>query len=195
MTREEKITDLITGTDKSFAPYYDMLPDLIKANRYERGIEIGVFAGGNALSILNKTDIKLLIGIDPYIMYGKGGRPGGMESQEDFDCLYPMVMARLESQRYLHFKTTSDEAFVSLQVAFDKFDFVFIDGLHTYNQVKKDLYNYNKIIKKGGAIACHDYNHSGYPGVSKAIDEFVIQHRAKIVICPLYAIYIIKTWE
>lgn len=189
MTREEKIAKIITDTDLSFAPYYDMLPALIRDRNYKRGIEIGVFAGGHAKAILENSNLKLLIGIDPYTMYGKGGRPGGMESQEDFDCLYPLVMSRLSSDRYIHFKLTSDEAFPFLKLGWEKFDFVFVDGLHTYEQVKKDLNNYSSIIKKGGVIACHDYNHSGYPGVSEAINEFAKQYDMKIVICPLYAIY------
>lgn len=195
MTREERMQVLIADTDKSWSPYYQFLPSLIRARGYEKGIEIGVFAGGHALSILNNTEVTQLIGIDPYMMYTKGGVPGGMKDQEDFDCLYFMVIARLENDRYVHFRITSDEAVGSLEAAWNKFDFVFIDGLHTYDQVKKDLYNYDKLIRKGGVVACHDYNHTAYPGVAKAIDEFAKEHNTKIVICPLYAIYMEKTWE
>lgn len=190
--RKEKILKIIVETDLSFAPYYGTLPKLINERGYKKGIEIGVFAGGHAASILNNSELKQLIGIDPYVMYKKGGCPGGMDSQEDFDCMYSLVIDRLKSERYIHFRIDSDKAIDTLKS--DRFDFVFIDGLHTYDQVKKDLYNYDKLIKKGGIIACHDYNHSGYPEVARAIDEFVRLHNAKIVICPLYAIYMEKTW-
>jgi len=191
-----KILHIMKETDISFSPYYDMIPKLIREREYKQGIEIGVFTGGHAKAILDNSDLELLIGIDPYKMYSnKGGRPAGMKSQEDFDYLYPFVMRKLKSDRYKHLLLTSDEAYSSLILIGDKFDFVFIDGYHTYEQVKKDLYNYDKLIRKGGVIACHDYNHSGYPGVSKAIDEFAEQHKTKIVICPLYAIYMNKTWK
>lgn len=190
-----KMLSIIKGTDESFSPYYDMIPKLIRERNYKQGIEVGVFAGGHAKAILENSDLKLLIGIDPYEMYDKGGRPGGMDTQEDFDRLYSLVIDRLKSDRYIHFKLTSDAAFASISLAWNKFDFIFIDGLHTYEQVKKDLYNYSRLIRKGGIIACHDYNHTSYPEVSKAIDEFVKQHNAEIVICPLYAIYMEKTWE
>lgn len=37
------------------------------------------------------------------------------------------------------------------------FDFIYIDGMHTYEQVKKDIQNYLPFIKKGGFIGGHDY--------------------------------------
>jgi predicted O-methyltransferase YrrM len=190
-----KISKIIEGTDQSFAPYYNMLPTLIRERGYERGIEIGVFVGGHAQSMLDNTDLKLLIGIDPYKYYNKGGAPGKMDNQKDYDTLYYYIMNRLGNTRYIHFRMTSDDAVSSLENGWNKFDFVFIDGLHTYDQVKKDLFNYDKLIRKGGVVACHDYNHSGYPGVSKAIDEFALLHNAKIIEGPLYAIYMEKTWE
>lgn len=38
----------------------------------------------------------------------------------------------------------------------DKFDVIFIDGLHTYEQVKKDFENSIKALNEGGAICFHD---------------------------------------
>lgn len=42
------------------------------------------------------------------------------------------------------------------------FDCIFIDGLHTYEQVKKDLENSLKILKKDGTIFLHDCLPKGY---------------------------------
>ena len=38
----------------------------------------------------------------------------------------------------------------------NKFDLIFIDGLHHYKQVKKDITNSLKILNKGGVILMHD---------------------------------------
>lgn len=38
----------------------------------------------------------------------------------------------------------------------EKLDFLFIDGDHTYEGVKKDFEMYSGLVKKGGAIAFHD---------------------------------------
>jgi predicted O-methyltransferase YrrM len=50
-------------------------------------------------------------------------------------------------------RKTSDEFFQENQ---SYFDVVFIDGLHTYEQVRNDVINSIKFLKPGGWIALHD---------------------------------------
>ncbi len=50
-------------------------------------------------------------------------------------------------------KTTSDEFFLSNK---DKFDVIYIDGLHTYEQVHKDVANAMRFLKPGGSVVLHD---------------------------------------
>jgi len=38
----------------------------------------------------------------------------------------------------------------------DKFDCIFIDGLHTYDQCKKDVFNSLRFLNKDGIILIHD---------------------------------------
>lgn len=56
------------------------------------------------------------------------------------------------------------------------FDFIFIDGDHTYNGVKKDLEVAVLKIKIGGMLSIHDfYTDAGnnWPGVEKACNEIL----------------------
>lgn len=50
-------------------------------------------------------------------------------------------------------RATSDEFFSKNS---SNFDVVFIDGLHTYEQVRKDVINAIKVLKPGGYVALHD---------------------------------------
>ena len=50
-------------------------------------------------------------------------------------------------------RKTSDEFFLTNK---SFFDVVFIDGLHTYDQVRKDVINAIRFLKPGGWIALHD---------------------------------------
>jgi len=50
-------------------------------------------------------------------------------------------------------KLTSDNFF---KVNKDTFDIIFIDGLHVYEQVKRDILNSVKILNKNGIILIHD---------------------------------------
>ena len=50
-------------------------------------------------------------------------------------------------------RKTSDQFFAQNN---DSFDCIFIDGLHTYAQVKKDINNSLKCLNKNGIILLHD---------------------------------------
>jgi methyltransferase family protein len=50
-------------------------------------------------------------------------------------------------------RLTSDAFFAANR---QQFDFVFIDGLHTYDQVRRDVINSIKFLKPGGYVALHD---------------------------------------
>lgn len=53
------------------------------------------------------------------------------------------------------FSLTSDDFFKQNK---DKFDIIFIDGLHWSEQVYKDIINSIEVLNKGGYIICHDMN-------------------------------------
>lgn len=50
-------------------------------------------------------------------------------------------------------RKTSDQFFLENK---EKFDLIFLDGLHTYEQTKKDIQNSLKILNKDGIIFVHD---------------------------------------
>lgn len=52
-----------------------------------------------------------------------------------------------------NFKGTSDDFFKKNEL---NFDCIFIDGLHEYKQVKKDILNSIKFLNKNGTIILHD---------------------------------------
>ena len=52
-----------------------------------------------------------------------------------------------------NFRGTSDNFFSKNKL---RFDCIFIDGLHEYDQVKKDILNSIKILNKNGIIIVHD---------------------------------------
>ena len=67
-------------------------------------------------------------------------------------------------------RKTSDDAIDDL--INESFDFIYIDGIHTYDQVNKDIDNYKPLIVKGGFIGGHDY-HPVWGGVVQSINEKV----------------------
>ena len=59
------------------------------------------------------------------------------------------------------------------EINVNKFDYVFLDGGHKHETVKKDLENLTQIVNNNGTILCDDYDLSYAPGVKKAIEDFV----------------------
>ena len=58
------------------------------------------------------------------------------------------------------------------KINMSEIDFVFLDGGHSYETVKNDLFLILKNMKKNKIIICDDYDQKNY-GVKKAVDELV----------------------
>jgi cephalosporin hydroxylase len=58
----------------------------------------------------------------------------------------------------------------------EKIDFLFIDGDHRYDAVKRDLEMYSPLVRKGGIIALHDIGYAEEGGVHKLWDEIKGYH-------------------
>jgi len=50
-----------------------------------------------------------------------------------------------------------------------RFDYVFVDGDHSYMAAKQDIYAYWHKVRKGGMFSGHDFS---LPGVNQALAEF-----------------------
>lgn len=70
-----------------------------------------------------------------------------------------------------------------------EFDIVFIDAEHTYDACKKDIELWLRHLRDGGLLAGHDYHHESFPGVVKAVDEFVAEHGLELTILPQSTIW------
>lgn len=87
----------------------------------------------------------------------------------DFNKVYNFFLKNTKSYKNIRLiKKTSDDAIFDLMG--ETFDFIYIDGLHTYEQVSLDIKNYKPLIKKGGFIGGHDY-HPVWRGVIDSVVE------------------------
>ena len=132
------------------------------------GAEIGVGGGANALSILELLDIKRLYLIDQYLPY-RGLKYHGVwpENTNPKEIKENAIkyLAQYNDKIVWIFKLSED----AVNDIDELLDFVYIDGNHRYEYVKKDIELYLPIIKKGGLICGHDFKHEG--GVTQAVRE------------------------
>ena len=131
-------------------------------------IEIGSFVGES--TILFAQSFKEVIAIDPFMEGYDDNDP--TSNLFEFDNVYDTYMKRVSPFKNIKtIKDTSDGALKHFQGFL--FDFIYIDGLHTYDGVKNDIINYLPLVKKGGVIGGHDYtkNHKHLVGVFDAVNE------------------------
>ena len=148
----------------------EALLELIKElgdNSEKTMIEIGSFVGES--TVLFAQSFKKVIAIDPF--EADYDPQDSTSNNFDFDNVYQTYLDRITV--YSNIETivdTSDNAVKEL--VGKEFDFVYIDGLHTYEGVKSDITNYLPLINKGGVIGGHDYV-EGWSGVIKAVNEIL----------------------
>jgi len=87
----------------------------------------------------------------------------------DVDDLYAVATKNIEPVNDVVeiIKGSSHEAHINFEDR--SIDFLFIDGSHQYEDVKKDLELWFPKMKPDGIISGHDYNHAP---IRKAIDDF-----------------------
>lgn len=124
------------------------------------GVEIGTADGQSVITMILANDTLKVVCIDPEILVTS--------------FLWNITSNRLSS-RVDWIPTTSKGAFEKCKFE-EKFNFVFIDAVHTYEAVKEDFLMWSSLLKKNGLIAFHDY-HPNHPGSVRAIDECIINNK------------------
>jgi predicted O-methyltransferase YrrM len=133
--------------------------------------EIGVFFGENARQINKNLNIKKLYLIDPYMKYEEYKNDGAYTKLKE---------AKKKAHIINNFKNNiwieefSEDAIRKIK---EELDFIYIDGNHEYEYVKKDLELYWPKIKRGGIISGHDIQ---YKEVSRAVLEFASKNKLQV---------------
>ena len=149
------------------------LLDLIKElgdNSDKTMIEIGSFVGES--TVLFAQSFKKVIAIDPFLADYDPADPTSYLFE--FKNVFQTYLERTgDHQNIQTIVSTSDDAVSKLDGL--KYDFIYIDGLHTYDGVKTDIINYLPLVKEGGVIGGHDYTndnvHKHLEGVRQAVNE------------------------
>lgn len=137
--------------------------ETIVKNRATRTLEIGLGFGVSTLFIcqaLEDLGGGRHIGLDPFQIEG----------------YHDVGLANVERAGYgamfTFHKHFSQDLLPQFLINGDKFDFILIDGHHTFEQIMLDFYYSEKIIEVGGLIMFHDVV---YPSVRKAL-TFILRN-------------------
>lgn len=178
------IEDLIPKSDASWSENHNKLCEVIRNNISDPkyGVEIGVAFGSNSFNLLNNFNNLNLYSVDPYIKYSNEDKMSDLVENEKGDQFYEFVSNRLKNKfgnRSIFIRGTSEEI---AKLADNFFDFIYIDGDHTYEGVNKDLMNTFSKVKINGILSGDDYGvfEDINFGVRKAIDEFCLKNNLKL---------------
>lgn len=152
------------GTRKTLAQLFNDLG-------YKNGAEVGVGRGRNS-AVLCKTipGLKLKC-IDPWEAFYQA-------SQDIMDGIYENAHARLDRFGCELIRKRSLDAVKDFEDS--SLDFVYIDGLHEFDNVMRDLINWIPKVREGGIVSGHDYMVSPRCGVVRAVDVYTQVHNVPL---------------
>lgn len=154
------------------------LPSILEYRKNLVGLEIGSCFGTSSHFLMETLPGLILHAVDPYVEYDQ------MTRRNEAYIAFHRLMEDYPGRLILHRKT-SDDAIYDFDD--ESLDFIFIDGLHTYDQVKKDIQNYYPKLKIGGFIFGHDYaawgTATGQNTIDLAVNEMASLYGRPVSFC------------
>lgn len=160
------------------------------------GAEIGVAFGENAEQILLKSQLKMLLLIDPWDYVPDQSAVGYGDMIKNWQGCYDYCMEKLATFRDRTCIIRSTSVDVSRIIADRSLDFVYIDANHMSPFIDQDLEYWYPKVKAGGIFSGHDYhdyqNEIYTCNVKTAVDKFLHGQRLYIVPGEVPSWYVIK---
>jgi predicted O-methyltransferase YrrM len=151
----------------------DMLGELFFELGYKVGAEIGVQAGIFSAVLCKAIPGLKLYCVDPWTPFSIT-----TSDQAKQDKYFEHAEKLLSPYNVEFIKKTSMEAVKSF--ADGSLDFVYIDGLHDFDNVVMDIVCWAPKVRSGGIVSCHDYNHGYQQGVVYAVDAYTRAHNIQL---------------
>lgn len=160
-----------------------------------QGVEIGVFHGEYASTILKDWKGERLTGIDPYVnQLFDEYRDGCNKSNMEWVMTQMLLRLMPFSDRFHLLRQKSADATTHFVDGF--LDFVYIDGNHSLPHIEHDLKAWWPKVKPGGIMGGHDfYTRSDVAqkcDVEKAVEEFRLLHDLEIVVTKCTSWWLVK---
>jgi hypothetical protein len=161
-----------SGPKTSFLPAgmrqeeYDRLQELVLAQKPTHTLEVGMAHGGSSVLIceaLREFGRGKHVAIDPFQTAAEGWKGQGMERIRERDLADWLEL--IEDYDYLALPRLVEEG--------RSFDFILIDGWHSFDYAMLDYFYADLLLRPGGILAFHD---SGYPSVYR-VCRFVETHK------------------
>lgn len=156
--------------EKKYSSHHEFVPKLINHLRVKTVVEVGVFRGKLAQSILSQCPNILYYAVDPWHVYEKelGAGPFMGMTQDDWDEMYERVKEKIEKYPNANVLRAASRDGAGY-FANHSLDFVYIDAVHTYDALLRDIEYWWPKVDPLGYLAGHDMR-GCYPGIQRAVE-------------------------
>jgi predicted O-methyltransferase YrrM len=153
---------------------WDFIAGMVNELGFKSVVEVGCKSGRTAGHILKTCPQAGVVAIDPWVVQEKTDDKARETYKDwDFEKIEKEFWENIgeHKDRCQMLRTTSVEAAKQLQEQTSaNWDLVFIDALHDYPSVLEDIKVWWPLVKVGGVLMGHDFNHK-WPSVERAVAD------------------------
>jgi hypothetical protein len=149
------------------------------------GVEVGVFEGFHAESLLTYLDIYILYLIDPYLAYQDGQYSASDSLIQTAKQHAHTLLSQCAQGNHTQLVWIAQTVLSSMSKIPDQLDFVYLDGRHDYGSVSSEIGAFWPKIKPGGVLGGHDFYCAwakDHEGVIRAACEFAVWHNLQLIV-------------
>jgi len=153
-----------------------MIAELFQELGFKVGAEIGVYMGHYSTVICQKNPEAKLYCIDPwdaYYYYTQTSK----EKAEGIYAEFVKNIGPFKNQIELVRKISMEAV---KEFKDDSLDFIYIDGLHDFDNIMLDLIHWVPKVRVGGIVSGHDYAPGYMLGVIPAVDVYTRMHNVSM---------------
>jgi len=155
----------------------------VNQNDINKVLEIGCFEGLSSVffadNLLNEKN-SFLICVDPFY---KSNTVKGVSTQhvdENTKSTFLQNISKSVNYSKINFhNVTSDDFFEKNNL---KFNFIYIDGCHALDYIKRDMENSFNFLEKNGIMWMDDYRGGKNGNIKKTMDNFLTEYNGKFII-------------
>lgn len=148
---------------------YDALAEIVSKVKPQEILEVGTGWGVSAVALLHGNDADLA-SIDK------------IKNLPEFEARTSLAGVKNRIIRYIG----DSKEILKTPEFFERFDLVFIDGSHHYEDVFSDIVLSVPLVKKGGLIVfddfLHPHNWDHNYGIYRAVAEYTLKYRKKLTV-------------
>ena len=176
MSWVDKLTEIVEAPDFEFrtrpAPFLRTALEKLRLTPTTI-VEVGVFKAQSSLVFRKTHGQARMYLVDPWRLdaFSDGQTIADKHpTQEEWDALHANVCKLFVND--WNTKILRMPSAEAARILPNNLDFVFIDGIHSYEAVKEDIGIWYPKVVNGGMLCGHDYIKK-WPGVKKAVEECI----------------------